>query len=333
MEICRVCLKESDQLLNFTSADSEKFLTITGIQVNDFHDEFLCENCLNLLELSYKFREDSIKSDKQLNKRHKNIPQNDDSEDMEYLEEPQEDENDQISSYSAEIAPVQVQKVVYKCTVCEMEFRFKKDRNEHQKEHRSTEKTFACEFEGCGKKFGLESYLQRHMKERHMNDKFICELCAMRCASKNTLKTHMRTHTDERPYVCKEPDCNKAFRRTSDLYYHMSSHSEKRSHVCMECGAAYKLKFALRNHRKQVHKVQGDKLLQCPECDREYLFKNQLEQHISIIHRGERNYVCEECGKTYSKGYHLKRHYHDSHPELYEDCIQRGLHQKKKKSS
>ena len=59
---------------------------------------------------------------------------------------------------------------------------------------------------------------------------FQCTLCPKRFTRAYNLRSHLRTHTDERPFVC--TICGKAFARQHDRKRHESLHSGEKKFVC-----------------------------------------------------------------------------------------------------
>ncbi|KAF9906205.1 hypothetical protein BX616_000788 [Lobosporangium transversale] len=79
--------------------------------------------------------------------------------------------------------------------------------------------SFPCKFAGCDKVF----------------------------ARLYNLKSHSRTHTDERPFICSE--CSFAFARNHDLKRHVKIHGGDKSFICNGCGKSFSRLDALRRHR------------------------------------------------------------------------------------
>lgn len=100
-----------------------------------------------------------------------------------------------------------------------------------------------------GQDAGAGKMLPRHSR------KFECTLCYKRFTRAYNLRSHLRTHSGERPFVCTR--CGKVFARKHDRTRHESLHSGKKKFVCKGdliqggqwgCGRLFARKDALGRH-------------------------------------------------------------------------------------
>lgn len=115
---------------------------------------------------------------------------------------------------------------------------------------------------------------------------FQCHLCPKRFTRAYNLRSHLRTHTDERPFVCTV--CGKAFARQHDRKRHEGLHSGEKKFVCRGdlsrggqwgCGRRFARADALGRHfRSEAGRICIKPLLDEESHDRERAQSGQQQQ-------------------------------------------------------
>lgn len=75
-----------------------------------------------------------------------------------------------------------------------------------------------------------------------------CPYCSTDFTRHHNLKSHLLTHSQEKPYVCQT--CQARFRRLHDLKRHTKLHTGERPHTCERCGRKFARGDALARHNK-----------------------------------------------------------------------------------
>uniref|UniRef100_A0A182QT12 C2H2-type domain-containing protein n=1 Tax=Anopheles farauti TaxID=69004 RepID=A0A182QT12_9DIPT len=140
------------------------------------------------------------------------------------------------------------------CEVCGKHFAARSTLVKHRRVHEPS-KNLPCTFAGCEARFRDDALLRRHYRNVHTELKaYACAHCQKEFRTKESLDMHQRSHTGERPFVCRYEGCSKRYAHGTDRKRHeRSSHTGERPHTCPVCGGGFLRKREMRLHMEKVH--------------------------------------------------------------------------------
>ncbi|XP_008300496.1 zinc finger protein 2 homolog [Stegastes partitus] len=192
---------------------------------------------------------------------------------------------------------------------------------------------------------------KRFLSTRPVNKNFTeeetkCSTCDKVFEHPNQLKTHMRLHNFR--YRCSQ--CEKGFTSPSGYYQHQRLHKRGRIFTCKQCNKGFLCNYSLKQHERlhdgpanlcnicgkrfskagitrhmQMHR--GEKNYLCTTCGKSFLSSGELLLH-NRTHTGETPYTCVHCGKGFSSKSHLNVHtrsHTGERPYLCSECPKRFL--------
>ncbi|KAL3314905.1 hypothetical protein Ciccas_006470 [Cichlidogyrus casuarinus] len=231
---------------------------------------------------------------------------------------------------------------IYECTHCGSRFADRYEYRRHSETH-TDGYNFQCP--DCTRSFRLRMSLMIHMKNHHSgNDEQgpkACEFCGLVYPSGRLLKQHIdRTHNKELKLECSE--CGRRFRLETDLRRHIkemhsgavkcevcnkicanlrsyslhrNKHFKMRVFQCTECNATFKSKASMKRHIRVDHLNLGPERFECQICGK---IVCQIGMHM-LTHKGTR-FVCEYCGKGFTKSAYYNEHVRIHKGELPYEC-------------
>lgn len=194
-----------------------------------------------------------------------------------------------------------IQERLFMCTDCNLAFYGEQGEQEwqwHLKQH----KPFKCDL--CSEAYEDKESLRTHVRTHSIQMPYICDKCGSAYSLKSNLVQHMKTHEDKL-YQCGE--CEVIFKSQANLEKHLKLHTGTINiFQCEQCSKTFSQQKNLVQHMK-IHQGNVGKQYKCPECPAAYSYKCHLSRHL-IIHTGEKPYKCKFCGKAFNRNAHLIRH-------------------------
>ena len=116
---------------------------------------------------------------------------------------------------------------IHVCNECEKSFSDFSSLQLHTKSH-SSEHSVQCL--KCEKTFKSSTGFSDHNSIKHTKkNPFVCQLCD-RAFSRSGLTFHMMAHRGEMPHICDA--CKKTFRNLDNLKSHMATHTKEKPFKC-----------------------------------------------------------------------------------------------------
>ncbi|XP_050389829.2 zinc finger protein 91 [Patella vulgata] len=188
----------------------------------------------------------------------------------------------------------------------------------HRKRH-SSKKTstsnpanFMCQV--CGKNLSSKDSLQTHSRLHTGEKPFVCDICGTAFSDKGALTKHSVTHSRERNYCCEI--CGRGFGLAGLLTRHMSVHSDKKPFKCKVCDKAYKRKTECNIHFRKQHcnlevnvykEIFEVERAECNLCQR-LVKKKYMKEHMKSHRVRVRSFACDVCPLSFVRKSTLLRH-------------------------
>ncbi|XP_056870746.1 transcription factor E4F1 isoform X2 [Takifugu flavidus] len=90
----------------------------------------------------------------------------------------------------------------------------------------------------------------KHLYKVNQEGRYICQLCQKTFKTINILRTHLKTHSDQKNFSCDL--CRTSFHTKGSLVRHNRRHTDERPYRCNLCGHSFRESGALTRHLKAI---------------------------------------------------------------------------------
>ncbi|XP_055371566.1 zinc finger protein 91-like [Condylostylus longicornis] len=194
----------------------------------------------------------------------------------------------------------------YECEICKKTFDKSADLINHKFSHSGVTKPYVCTM--CSKSFLRPDNLKNHVNCVHAGIRpFKCSICQKSFTRNEHLQRHMnrliclnekKTRPYERLFPCEM--CKSKFTTEKRAKDHMAmQHDETREFTCKTCSKKIIGTRAYKKHCR-AHYTAPEREYLCSECGKSFTKYHCFTIHARM-HTGERPYKCRYCGKAFPR--------------------------------
>lgn len=175
---------------------------------------------------------------------------------------------------------------LFHCTQCGRSFENRNCYVHHQRQCQ-TEPThpesseYICDH--CGNSYTKKPSLRIHIIQKHLNVlPYVCETCGKRTSTIAHLRSHEKVHT----LVRKTFQCHCGAKMRTELGYqlHLRIHTGERPYECKDCGDKFLSASRRLDHIKRRHRSAKDMPHGCSECSARFVRPFELKKHYMSVH-------------------------------------------------
>ena len=235
-----------------------------------------------------------------------------------------DDDNNDVDEYSEEVQSDEEFIIVegnadgvraLQCPKCREVF--SEDEQAFEK-HVNECKIFRCYH--CGKHFGSEFVLERHVKVFHSKPKVKCDYCVKMFVTKDELAAHVSTWhklmPKKGPKVLKKivasregkkladgsrecEQCGEVVVGDAEWTAHIALHDVAGVIQCDTCYKTFESEKQMQVHKRNTHIVAAPVGKTCEICSKEFHSTGSFNIHMVEKHGARGNFGCEVCGKQF----------------------------------
>ncbi|KAF6197958.1 hypothetical protein GE061_007701 [Apolygus lucorum] len=158
----------------------------------------------------------------------------------------------------------------------------------------------------CRKQTGHRGNMKSHIRTHTDERPYACAECPFKARTSKVLENHRMTHTGERPFACDQ--CAYRSAQEGPMILHVNSvHFKLAPFECHHCKYRTSRLCVLRKHINNHFGLLVKTACDFPGCSYSTPYKTLLKEH-KRVHTGEKSFACPKCTRRCTTARLLKRH-------------------------